>query len=83
LSKGGKIDADLAKANGTIGLRQKYPERAFDAGIAEQNMAGVAAGIASQVFIRKSGLIPRSSVPAQITQRLQKFGIKPDVISGR
>jgi transketolase len=45
------IDADLARANGTIGLRQKCPERAFDVGIAEQNMAGVAAGIASQGFI--------------------------------
>jgi hypothetical protein len=29
-------------------------------------------------FIRKSGLIPRSSAPVHITQRLQKFGIKPD-----
>ena len=31
-------------------------------------------------FIRKSGLIPRSSAPAEIKQRLQKFGIKPDGI---
>jgi predicted transcriptional regulator YdeE len=31
-------------------------------------------------FIRKSGLIPRSSAPAQIRQCLQKFGIKPDGI---
>jgi hypothetical protein len=30
--------------------------------------------------IRESGLIPRSSAPAQIMQRLQKFGIKPDGI---
>ncbi|MDR0642776.1 MAG: hypothetical protein LBG07_09995 [Treponema sp.] len=28
-------------------------------------------------FIRGSGLIPRSSAPAQIMQRLQKFGVKP------
>jgi hypothetical protein len=27
--------------------------------------------------IRKSGLKPRSFAPVQITQRLQKFGIKP------
>ncbi|HYE81246.1 MAG TPA: transketolase C-terminal domain-containing protein [Clostridia bacterium] len=46
------IDADLARANGTIALRDKYPERAFDVGIAEQNMAAVAAGMAAY------GLIP-------------------------
>lgn len=45
------IDADLAKANGTLSLRGKYPERAFDMGVAEQNMAGVAAGMAAYGFI--------------------------------
>lgn len=45
------LDADLAKANGTLGLRKKFPERAFDLGIAEQNMASVAAGMASYGFI--------------------------------
>ncbi|WP_373898704.1 transketolase family protein [Haloimpatiens sp. FM7315] len=41
------IDADLAKPNGTLSLRSKFPERAFDVGIAEQNMAGMAAGMAA------------------------------------
>lgn len=45
------IDADLASAMGTLPLRNKYPERAFDAGIAEQNMAGIAAGMAAYGFI--------------------------------
>lgn len=45
------IDADLARANGTLGLRDKFPERAFDVGVAEQNMAAVAAGMASYGFI--------------------------------
>ena len=45
------IDADLAKANGTISLRQKFPDRAFDCGVAEQNMASVAAGLAGYGFI--------------------------------
>lgn len=44
------IDADLAKANGTIALREKYPDRAFDVGISEQNMAGIAAGMAAYGF---------------------------------
>lgn len=41
------IDADLAKANGTFNLRNKYPDRAIDVGVAEQNMASIAAGMAS------------------------------------
>ncbi|HXK78243.1 MAG TPA: transketolase C-terminal domain-containing protein [Oscillospiraceae bacterium] len=45
------LDADLGKANGTMKLRTKFPERAFDCGIAEQNMASVAAGMASYGFI--------------------------------
>ena len=45
------IDADLGKANGTLALREKYPERALDVGVAEQNMASVAAGLASYGFI--------------------------------
>lgn len=45
------IDADLAKANGTLGLRKRFPDRAFDVGVAEQNMASVAAGLSSYGFI--------------------------------
>ncbi|HYF82595.1 MAG TPA: transketolase C-terminal domain-containing protein [Clostridia bacterium] len=45
------IDADLARANGTLPLKEKYPERAFDVGIAEQNMAAVAAGMAAYGFV--------------------------------
>ena len=45
------IDADLSKPNGVAGLRKKYPERAFEVGIAEQNMASVAAGMSSYDFI--------------------------------
>jgi len=45
------IDADLAKANGTFNLRDKYPERALDVGVSEQNMASIAAGMASYGFI--------------------------------
>lgn len=41
------VDADLTKANGTHGLRYRFPGRALDVGIAEQNMACVAAGMTS------------------------------------
>jgi transketolase len=45
------LDADLARANGTLGLRRKFPDRAIDVGLQEQNMASVAAGLASYGFI--------------------------------
>lgn len=45
------INADLAKPNGVASLRKKFPERAFDVGIAEQNMASIAAGMSSYGFI--------------------------------
>jgi len=45
------VDADLAKASGTLYLRDRFPDRAFDAGAAEANMASIAAGLASYGFI--------------------------------
>ena len=45
------LDADLGRANGTGGLKERFPERAFNVGVAEQNMASVAAGLASYGFI--------------------------------
>lgn len=45
------LDADLANCNGTKKLQQLYPERAFEVGIAEQNMASVAAGLSSYGFV--------------------------------
>lgn len=44
------LDADLSKSNGTGPLYKKFPERCFDVGIAEQNMASLAAGLASYGF---------------------------------
>lgn len=41
------LDADLAAATKTGVFKKAYPERFFDCGIAEANMMGVAAGLAS------------------------------------
>ena len=41
------FDADLAGATMTKGFMKNYPERFFDMGIAECNMVGVAAGMAT------------------------------------
>ena len=44
------FDADLANATMTKGFAAKYPDRFFDMGIAECNMTGVAAGMATCGF---------------------------------
>lgn len=44
------LDADLARANGTLGMYPDFPEQMFDVGIAEQNMASIGAGLASYGF---------------------------------
>ena len=46
------LDADLAMATMTKDFRAAYPDRFFDCGIAENNMTGIAAGMAA------SGLKP-------------------------
>ncbi len=45
------IDADLSKPNGLVGLKNSFPDRAMDIGIAEQNMACIAAGMSSYGMI--------------------------------
>ena len=49
------LDADLAEATKTVTFKKQFPERFFDCGIAENNMIGVAAGLAT------TGKIPFAS----------------------
>ena len=44
------LDADLARASGTLKLYERFPRQMFDCGIAEQNMASIAAGLSSYGF---------------------------------
>lgn len=44
------LDADLAAATKTGGFKKAFPDRFFDTGIAESNMMGVAAGLATTGF---------------------------------
>ena len=41
------LDADLAEATKTVIFQKKFPQRFFDCGIAEGNMVGIAAGLAT------------------------------------
>ena len=52
------MDADLAAATQTGKFKAAFPDRFYDCGIAEQNMMGIAAGLA------KGGLIPFVSTMA-------------------
>ncbi len=45
------LDADLAKPNGTFPLYEKFPNRCYNAGISEANMASVAAGLSAYGMI--------------------------------
>ncbi|MDR0451485.1 MAG: transketolase family protein [Treponema sp.] len=52
------LTADLAKTTAIVHFANAFPDRFFNAGIAEQNMMGIAAGLA------KAGLIPFASTMA-------------------
>lgn len=41
------VEADLARAAGTLRFQETFPERAVDVGVAEANMIGVAAGMSA------------------------------------
>ena len=41
------LTADLSESTRTDGFQKKFPERFFEAGVAEQNMAAIAAGLAT------------------------------------
>ncbi len=45
------LDADLAAAGGTKPIYDNFPERAFNVGIAESNMTGIAAGMSAYGYV--------------------------------
>lgn len=49
------LDADLGHATGTLTFRKAFPDRYIEAGIAEQNMVGMAVGLS------KTGYVPFAS----------------------
>ncbi len=57
------ITAAMSSGTGLIGFSEKYPDRFFDVGIAEQNAAAMAAGMAKQ------GLTPVFAVYSSFLQR--------------
>ena len=72
------FDADLAKGIGTLNLHRKFPDRAFNVGVAEANMASVAAGMSSYGYLPFITTLPpaasrtRSRFPACMPGRTSR-----------
>jgi transketolase len=87
------IDADLARATQTELFQKKFPKRYLDIGIAEQNLAGVAAGIALSgrpviistfaVFLAQRALDQVSVSIALNKTNVKIIGIEAGLSSGR
>ncbi|MDO8685234.1 MAG: transketolase family protein [Clostridiales bacterium] len=45
------LDADISKSTNTFRFQKKFPDRFFNVGVAEQNLIGIAAGLATTGFI--------------------------------
>ena len=67
------VTADLAKSTKIGVFGEKFPERFFNVGIAEQNLFGVAAGLA------KSGLIPFASTMAAFASMRAAEQVRTDI----
>ena len=67
------LSADLAKSTKIGKFAEKYPHRFFNAGVAEQNMFGMAAGLAL------SGLVPVVSTMAVFTTMRAAEQVRTDI----
>lgn len=67
------LTADLAQSTKIGKFAEKFPERFFNVGIAEQNLFGIAAGLA------KSGLIPFVSTMAVFTSLRAAEQVRTDI----
>lgn len=75
------VEADLMKASGSIPFKEKYPQRHINVGVAEQNLVGVAAGLASMGKIpfactMSNFISQRASDQVTISVAFNKFNVK-------
>lgn len=77
------VDCDLMSCVNTKQLRTNYPDRAFEAGIAEGNAAGVAAGLAAtgkKVFLHSFGTFASRRIYDQIYMSAAYAGLTVHVL---
>ncbi len=87
------LDADLATSTQTSMFSKAYPERFFQMGIAEQNMFGVAAGLAAvglvpfactfACFVAKRGLDQIRTSVAQPGLNVKLIGAYSGILTGK
>lgn len=66
------LDGDLSSSTGMAAMRETFPERFFNLGIAEANLIGVSAGFAASGYIPFVGSLPSFLLPNAYDQlRLQ------------
>ncbi|MCL5069593.1 MAG: transketolase family protein [Actinobacteria bacterium] len=75
------LEADLMKASGTKVFKDSFPDRHINVGIAEQNLVGVAAGIASMgripfAFAMANFMSQRAADQVTISAAYNKFNVK-------
>lgn len=77
------LDADLSGSTMTKSFADKYPDRFFDMGIAEGNMAGVAAGLATcgkKPFINSFAMFSAGRAWEQVRNSIAYPGLNVKVI---
>ncbi|MFH1538715.1 MAG: transketolase family protein [bacterium] len=78
------LDADLAESTRTAKFGEEFPERFFDMGVAEQNMIGVAAGLASTgkiAFASTFAVFATGRVYDQIRQNLARSRLNVRIVA--
>ncbi len=76
------LDADLAGATKTGTFKKEFPERHIDCGIAEQNMMGIAAGLAScghTVFVSSFAMFASGRAFEQVRNTIAHTGLNVKV----
>ncbi len=75
------VEADLMKASGTTPFKEKFPDRHINVGVAEQNLVGVAAGLAAMGRIpyactMANFMAKRACDQAAMSGAYNKFNVK-------
>jgi len=78
------VDADVSKSTKTIGFAKTFPDRFFDVGIAEANLMGISAGIASTgkiVFTSTFSVFASGRAYDQVRQSIAYPGRNVKIVS--
>ena len=78
------LDADLSRSTMTRFFAERFPERFFDCGIAEQNMVSIAAGLAAAgktVFARTFAVFATGRCFDQLRMSVSQPGLNVKIVS--